>query len=230
MLPIRCNVCRRKRDAQNSFQLSRCYHIICDKCISKCCDNSKCAVCKRPTKCIAITSDMPSNVATYFQDPDAHLKMYRSICKFQSEQRALHYKHFYDQQNCQAIKEEKFQGFLKLETHLRTQKENGLKRNNEIRNCIAYYEQSEETNDTSSSSDGITGKKLRMSRPITPVLSDPDITLTDNGADSTDNALKEFKQLVNEIIPSSQLNVLGKIKSAKEQIDCKDKDELNFDF
>lgn len=193
MFPIRCNICRRKRDAQNSFYLNRCFHIFCDRCISKCSDDSKCLVCKRPTKRIAITSDMPSNVASYFQDPDAHLKMYRSICKFQCEQRALRYKHFYEQQKCESIKKERLQGFLKLEVQLRQQIESEKKRITELRNYVAYYEQCPEINDTFSSSDTNSGNKRRLCRPRTPLLS-PDITQTENDEDLNDSCQKDFKK------------------------------------
>lgn len=206
MFPIHCNNCSKKRDPENSCQLTRCYHIICSGCLAKSANGRKCPVCKRTTSAIAINRNMPSNVANYFEDPQIFLKMYRSICKFQSQQRTFYYKHFYEQQNRLDTKKETLQAYIKMEAQLRTQIENEKKRISKLRNSISFYDRHDESSLSSIEIPSISG---RTSRPTTPSTT-TDGSVTDKDGGTADKFLKEFKQHIAKKSPSiatSQLKV-----------------------
>lgn len=140
---------------------------------------------------------MPSNVANYFKDPQIFLKMFRSICKFQSEQRTFYYEHFYEQQNHLESKKETLQAYIKMDAQLRTQIENEKKRIAKLRNSISYYDRHD---DSSLSSLEIPSNSGRTSRPTTPSTT-TDGSVTDQDGGTTDKFLKDFKQLIAKKFP-----------------------------
>jgi len=215
MFSIRCNNCFKKH--RNSFELNSCHHVICDKCKSKPPNDNKCPICKRSSKGIAITHDMPSNVASYFQDPDVYLEMYESISKFQNDQRDLCYKQFLKVQKSVSIKMEKLQGYSKLETHLSQQVDKEKKRIAEYTNYVNYYDQCD--GDVSSSSSDVSGIKRGMSRPRTPSFGD-----TSDNDDDDNDLLRELK----EWVKSKETNSSQPTRSQKKRKGCKIKSVKDF--
>ncbi|XP_034117706.1 RING finger protein narya [Drosophila albomicans] len=221
MVPMFCNNCYRQRDLNLVLQLTRCYHVVCDKCFVKPKSPSGgkiCPVCKIRTNGIAINRDMPKNVANYFADPKEYLKMYRSISKFQCEQRALFYNNFYEQQKGLADKKHKLEGFVKVEAQLRQQIEDEKKRIVELRNYTNYYSRDESMQSESE----MPGTSHKMQRPRTPALNSTAST-SDNQAHL--DQLREFKHLMLQKPTPKTSNIPRRRASSST-----DRRPRNFDF
>ncbi|KAH8332855.1 hypothetical protein KR074_011887, partial [Drosophila pseudoananassae] len=170
MFRVHCNKCYQRPDAESTvpFYLSCCHHILCSSCLNETAPNKKCAVCEQPFRGVLITQNLPINVANYFEDPRRFLNLYRSVCKFQADQRAsdnrgflLTMKKFEEMQRQHAA-------YLKMDTQFREQIMLEKDRVDKIRNYIAYYEQVSADLDRSIAEDSSFSLDDLEDRPITP--------------------------------------------------------------
>uniref|UniRef100_A0AC35FKX3 RING-type domain-containing protein n=1 Tax=Panagrolaimus sp. PS1159 TaxID=55785 RepID=A0AC35FKX3_9BILA len=98
---VHCNHCLRLPGAQNTFYLTSCSHILCQKCSHQ--DEPiqtqaqlTCVVCNIEAKFIAINRNMRSEIQLYFKNPkelaSQYLQNLKAVIDFQDKQRAHHLK------------------------------------------------------------------------------------------------------------------------------------------
>ncbi|EDV30328.1 uncharacterized protein Dana_GF23233 [Drosophila ananassae] len=181
MFRVHCNKCYQRPDAESTvpFYLSRCHHILCNFCLNETAPDKKCAVCEQPFRGVLLTQDMPTNVANYFEDPKRFLNLYRSICKFQADQRAsddrgflLTIKKFEEMQRQHAA-------YHKMEAQFKDQITLEKGRLEHIRNYNAYYEQVTADLERSIAEDSFFSLDDLEDRPTTPP--------TDSSSDSNES-------------------------------------------
>lgn len=83
MVPLYCNRCFRRQDLETNlmFYISRCAHVLCQKCARICCP-----LCGKNYNAYAVHEETPPHVLQYFQEPREGSRKYSQILRFQYEQ------------------------------------------------------------------------------------------------------------------------------------------------
>ncbi|XP_068145385.1 RING finger protein narya-like isoform X2 [Drosophila tropicalis] len=145
MFRVHCNKCGQLKASEpnRSFYITRCQHIACSVCLAA--QKALCPICQRSFQGTEINANLPSPVASYFQDPQHLLDLWKRISKFQHEQVASDNLHFWHrQQKAKDVKRD-LEGLTKLSVTLSNKNEREKQKINKIRDYISHYERALES-------------------------------------------------------------------------------------